>query len=662
MAITATENPTFYKQPLFYLLWILLIGLASFAYKDHYDNPFQFDDVHTIQTNTAIRDISNIPKFFIDATTTSSLPANQAYRPGLTTLNTIDYWLSGEKAEPKPRQFHRSIFFSFLLLSGFIFLFAHKIFTLSGFGKNSHYWALLVAAIFTLHTANVETITYVISRSDSFSTLLILIALVLFSYMKSNKRYYWYLVPMTLGFFVKEPAVMVGPLALLFVLLFEEQFSVADLKGKFSAVWKVFKKMMPAFILAVVLFVFAKAMTPKTWTSGALDSWGYWLVQPFVMVHYVTNYFFPFNLSADTDWGLIKSPFDDRVIAGLLFVGLTLWLAYKASFHKHFRPVTYGILWFYICLSPTSLMPFAEVLNDHRVFLPYIGLTIAMVTVLRWLYVRFAQNTLIKFISVVALVSFFIAHVRGVRERCDVWSSGEKLWYDVTQKSPRNGRGLMNYGNALMAQGKYTEALDYFNRAKAEWPGYSYIYTNLGVLYSALGNQEEAERNFKQARSLNGQNPEFYLFYSTFLTKNKRYTEAKEMTNIGLALSPQHIGLQSQLRDLQTNPLYAADEAQRIKMAEEQAAKNKTPDNYLNLSLVYYQAKRYEDCIRAAEEALKLNPNYAYAYNNICSAYNELKLWDKSIDAGKKGLAIDPNYQLLKNNLQVALDAKTKGI
>ena len=662
MAVKAAETPIFYKQPLFYLFWGVLIGLAIFAYKDHYNNPFQFDDHHTIQSNLAIRDMGNIPTFFTDATTTSSLPANQAYRPGLTTLNTIDYWLSDEKADPKPQQFHRSIFFSFILLSVFIFLFAYKIFTLSEFGKNSHYWALLVAAIFTLHTANAETINYVIARSDSFSTLMIMIALVLFSYMKSKKRFYWYLVPMALGFFVKEPAVMVGPLALLFVLLFEEQLSVADVKGKFSVVLGAFKKLIPAFILAVVLFAFAKAMTPKTWTSGGIDPWGYWLVQPFVMVHYVTNYFFPFNLSADTDWGLIKSPFDDRVIAGVIFVGLTLWLAYKASFYKHFRPVTYGILWFYICLSPTSLMPFAEVLNDHRVFLPYIGLTVAVVTVLRWLYLRFGQNSLVKFISAVALVAFFIAHVKGVRERCDVWSSGEKLWYDVTVKSPRNGRGLMNYGNAMMGLGKYDVALEYFNRAKQEWPGYAYIYTNLGVLQSAMGNQEEAERNFKQARSLNGQNPEFYLFYSTFLTKNKRYTEAKEMTSFGLSLSPQHIGLQNQLRDLQTNPLYAADEAQRIKMAEEQALNNRTPDNYLNLSLVYYQAKRYEDCIRAAEEALKLNPNYAFAYNNIFSAYNELKQWDKSIEAGKKGLAIDPNYQLLKNNLQVALDAKTKGI
>src|SRR5437762_11811344 len=30
------------------------------------------------------------------------------------------------------------------------------------------------------------------------------------------------------------------------------------------------------------------------------------------------------------------------------------------------------------------------------------------------------------------------------------WKSEETLWHDVVLKSPRNGRGLMNYGNTLM--------------------------------------------------------------------------------------------------------------------------------------------------------------------------------------------------------------------
>ena len=68
----------------------MLAGLII-VYSNHFTNPFHFDDEHTIVNNSWIRSIKNIPHFFVDGTTSSSLPQNQAYRPGITTLNTIDY-------------------------------------------------------------------------------------------------------------------------------------------------------------------------------------------------------------------------------------------------------------------------------------------------------------------------------------------------------------------------------------------------------------------------------------------------------------------------------------------------------------------------------------------------------------------------------------------
>jgi Tfp pilus assembly protein PilF len=101
------------------------------------------------------------------------------------------------------------------------------------------------------------------------------------------------------------------------------------------------------------------------------------------------------------------------------------------------------------------------------------------------------------------------------------------------------------------------------------------------------------------------------------------------------------------------------DPAKRnLQMALDVAAKQKTPENYLNLSLRYYQTRQYEKCIEAAQDALKLRPDYAPAYNNICSAYNEMKMWDKGIDACQQALKIDPGFQLAKNNLNWALTQK----
>ena len=79
-----------------YLFSGLLLLAILITYSNHWHNSFHFDDSHTIQTNVYIRDIHNIPKFFKTSETFSSLPANQAYRPLVSTSLAIDYWINSK--------------------------------------------------------------------------------------------------------------------------------------------------------------------------------------------------------------------------------------------------------------------------------------------------------------------------------------------------------------------------------------------------------------------------------------------------------------------------------------------------------------------------------------------------------------------------------------
>src|SRR5918993_1702091 len=81
------------------------------TYSNHFGNDFHFDDAHTIQNNLFIRDLGNIPRFFASPGTFSSLPANQSYRPLLTTTLAIDYRLAGGL---NPVMFHITSFALFL--------------------------------------------------------------------------------------------------------------------------------------------------------------------------------------------------------------------------------------------------------------------------------------------------------------------------------------------------------------------------------------------------------------------------------------------------------------------------------------------------------------------------------------------------------------------
>jgi protein O-mannosyl-transferase len=642
------------------ILALCALLLLVFAYTNHFHNPFEFDDAHTIETNMAIREIKNIPRFFVDATTTSSLPKSQAYRPGLTTLNAIDYYLGG-KDYPDPFYYHLSIFISLIGLVICLFYFTIAIFKKYINGDALFLWSLACATLFGVHMANSQTINYIIARADSFSTWMVVIAFLMYIYSPFCKRYYLYLTPIFIGFSVKEPAIMFVPLLMVYQLLFEnrtENNISTEHPFALKRVLQVGIKNSFPLILMAFMYLFSRQMTPKVWSSGNQEILPYLLSQPYVILHYFNNFFFPFNFVVDTDWDFVSRFTEDRVIIGLLFLILLLYIVFKTA--KQHAAVAFGILWFLLSLLPTSsIFPLAEVLNDHRPFFGYIGLCIASIYGWFYVYQKYKTHTQLKWIISLVLPCIILLHVYGTRYHNRIWSSGEKLWKEATIHAPKNGRVWMNYGNTLMARGAYAGADSAFQQALKLWPDFAYISINLGVLNGAIKKDSLAEMYFKRAKVLEAGNPEVYVYYAKFLRDRNRNTEAAVVLKQGLSQSPAHtdlLSLSNEINQRIENPLQFQNDV--LQKALEATLKNPTHEAYLNLSLEYYNVKRYEDCIQACYKALELKPDYALAYNNICSAHNELKQWDKAIEAGKKGLLIDPNNTLLNGNMNVALTNK----
>ena len=67
----------------------LLAAVLLAAYANHFTTVSISTDAHTVVNNAAIRDLRNIPLFFHDAATFSTLPSNQSYRPLVSTLLAI---------------------------------------------------------------------------------------------------------------------------------------------------------------------------------------------------------------------------------------------------------------------------------------------------------------------------------------------------------------------------------------------------------------------------------------------------------------------------------------------------------------------------------------------------------------------------------------------
>ncbi len=647
------------KKNIKLLLWsIIFLIVLIITYSNHFNNPFHFDDTHTIVNNIYIREIKNIPLFFTDITTFSSLPANQSYRPVVTLLNSIDYWLAGEL---NPFYFHLSIFFWFIILGILLFFLFQKLFNLSFQHKWNSFIALFAVFWYMLHTANTETINYIISRSDSFSTLCIVASLLLYQ-IPQTKKWHLYLITMIIGINTKETGLMFVPILFFYILFFEENISLKQLVifKNINGILNTIKKIAPAFIIAVSLFLFNQyyffqdKVSPKLATS----TFDYFTTQFFIITHYIGNFILPTDLSADPDFTIITPFYDKRILLGMLVIILLLVAAFKTSINKKTRPVAFGILWFFIALAPTSsFRPFSQIANDHRTFFPYIGLIISTTWYIGLLLIKYEETIIkrkfYKFCISTVIVMIILAYAYGTFQRNKIWSSGELLWYDVTIKSPKNGRGLMNYGNSQMAKGKYDIALQYYTKALKLLPYYSYLHINLGIVKNAMGKPvDEVENHFVNALSYDKNNPEVYYYYAKWLYENKQINKAQDLLKKGLIISPAHSRIKNLINKINLEEFGTPEE--KIKQLINTTQIETTCENYINLSLAYYKAEMYDKCIEACEEALKLRPDYALAYNNICSAYNMLGEWKKAIEACEKALKINPDFQLAKNNLNWA--------
>jgi tetratricopeptide (TPR) repeat protein len=604
------------------LLSLLLLA----AYSNHFENSFHFDDAHTVVNNAAIQSLRNIPRFFTDATTFSSLPSNQSYRPLVSTLFAIDYHLGGLQ----PFWFHASIFVLFIVLVLILMLVLNHLLEQTAPSSTNLWIAFGGAALYGLHPANADTVNYIVASAEIISTLGIVSSFAVYAAFPHLRRSCIYVLPAVIAVLAKPPAAIFPVLFAAYLVL----FSGSSAKRRLSEV------AVPFLICAAALLV-VQAMTPKSWVAGARDAHNYLITQPYVTLLYFKIFFWPVGISADYDLNPFTTTDDPRFWAGFAFVVVLATMSIFAARVDKTRVIGFGLLWFLIALLPTSLFPLAEVMNDHRTFLPYIGLVIAMAGFISLLLqARIAQSMIVKVALSFAILLILCANGYAIFQRNKVWKTDETLWHDVAIKSPANPRGLMNYGNTLMAKGDFPGALDYFHRALAISPQYSVLLINLAIAEDATKQSTPAEQHFKEALRLAPSSPDSYTYFARYLLSHSRTAEAVSFLHSALELSPTDV----MARDL-------------LKRAETQTPSEpamQTPESYLAISLERYNEGRYVEAIDACKSALAVKPNYAEAWNNICAAYNKLGRYEDAAAACEQALRYKPDFELARNNLQYA--------
>ncbi len=670
------------RQKTFLVFAAFAVVAVCVAYANHFHNSFHFDDSHAIVTNVYIRDLHYIPLFFKDARTGSSLPANQAWRPVLMTQLAIDYHLGHGLSDTL--WFHISTFFWFLIQLILMFILFHELLDAAAPGPANQYIALFGVAWYGLHPAIAETVNYICQSADLLSTLGVVAGMVMYIRLPKLRKFGLYLIPVALGSMAKAPAVVFCGILLVYIFLFEED-------GRWNRLSAAIVKSIPAIIVCMVFAYLNVKMVSKTFVPTYMSSQVYWATQPYVILRYFRSFFMPLWLSADTDLAPLPGFTDPQALLGIGFCIALLLAGVWAMKRREHRPIAFGIFWFFGALAPTSVFVLSEVENDHRMFFPFVGLTISVIwaaylVISRWMSAQTPERRKNAIVGIQAVTAaLLLAYGFGTWKRNEVWHTEANLWQDVTIKSPLNGRGWMNYGLTKMEHGDYAGALADYTRAAIYAPNYFFLEINTGIDLAALGRSREAEPHYRRAIELQPNEAQTWYFYAVFLSQQGRTAEAVQNAKTAVALNPAYIdashllmnlyaqqGQWAALREVAQNTLklVPADPgtlaalnrsnnvAAQMAAAAAQAEAHPTAEGYLNLSLQYHQAGKYQECIDAARKALRLKPDYAEAYNNIAAAYEAMSMWDPAIEAAQQALRLQPDYQLAKNNLAWSMSQK----
>jgi len=648
------------------VLALLLSGITA-AYWNHFSNGFHFDDFHTVTDNPAIRSLDNVPQFFMDAGTFSVLPPNQTYRPLVSTSLALDYALAG--GYERVFWFHATTFVLFLGLVCLLYVFYRTVLNKVRPSSANAWLALLGAAWFGLHPVMAETVNYVIQRGDLYCTLGCVAALEIFAVYPKQRRWGIYLLPLVAAMLSKPPAAVFPALLLMYVFFFETDGLSAGARWRKSMAAAV-----PSLVVTGLLLWLQVSMTPKSFVPSTLSAAHYRLTQPFVWMRYFGALFLPLHLNADTDLNVL-SRLSGEACEGLLFLatlGAAIWWCAR---RRDRYPIAFGLLWFVITQLPTSLYPLSEVENDHRMFFSFAGLILAAVwagvlLVERWTTVE--MRVRLRPVAVVVAVMVLSTYAYGVHRRNVVWHDEESLWWDDVQKSPHNGRGLMNYALTQMSKGNNAAALNYFERALEYTPNYPTLEINLGVVNGNMADtgdtarSAEAERHFLRAIELAPEDDSTHAYYGRWLVAHGRELEAIAQLQTAIALNPRRMMQREQL-------VAAYEELGQTDVAQQAGAQalaidptdgtiqnelqqgTQTAAQWLNRSLAQYNQKQYAEAIESARHALELDPKSAEAWNNIGAGEAELGQWDEAVHADEEALKLNPQLQIARNNLTWAM-------
>jgi tetratricopeptide (TPR) repeat protein len=629
------------NRTIFHLFCIAV--LSFIAHSNTFETPFLFDGEYYIVENPVIKDLQNFVQPSSSKDFTRQFNYKTFSRRYLSYLSfAFNYRLHGlNVAGYQIVNLSVHIITSLLLYFFIILTFKTPYLRNSAIRDYARHIALFTALLFACHPLQTEAVTYIWQRVTSLCTMFYLLSLV--AYVK------WRLLSQswesrTQGIKAKEKKPIIPTPGTVLLYLLSLASTILAMKTKEIAfmlpVVLVLYEMIffggkiKKRLLYLIPFFITMLIISLTTISGAqvedfdslirgttkLPRGEYLLAQFRVLVTYLKLIFLPVNQNLYYDYPRYYSFFNIEVFSSFIFLALILGLSVYILFRyrdsmPHTRLISFGIIWFFVSLLlESSIIPLHNVIFEHRMYLPSVGVFSALTVAIFMVINRWKAYTRVIALMFAVII---VALTNATYARNSVWKDEIILWKDVVNKSPNQEVAHYNLGNAYQDQDLVDNAIKSYETAIKLNPAKRIeTYYNLAVAYNSKGMVDKAIQQYKT------------LIY----IKSDHYMAH---TNLGIAYNAKGL-TEKAIKHYKTAIRLKPDEAKP----------------HYNLGNVYLSMRNYPEAIKQYKITIGLAPTYAEAHLKLGNAYGQQGKTELAIRAYNNALRLRPGWELPRKILE----------
>jgi tetratricopeptide (TPR) repeat protein len=506
----------------------------------------------------------------------------------------------------------------------------------------------LVAGLFAIHPAHVESVSWITERKDVLSGLFGMAALWAYGWYgqwPSVCRYLLVAVLLALGLMAKA-SLVTWPL--LFLLL-----DYWPLRRPITVLLLVEK--VPLFVLvaaSAAATYYGHSSTNAVVSLASVPMTARIARAAILYFVYLGETFWPVNLAIyptdafdGTSWGWLAA------MLLLLFTGAALWAASRG-----WRWIAVGWLWYLIALTPTIglVQVGLQSMADRFLYLPQIGICIAVV----WSAAEFltvhtdepgsARATVGAIACVAAALVLALLGVAAWRQ-ASYWKDSEALWNRALTCSPRNPFALASLGAALRTHGDADAAIARCRAALEIDPHLIEAHYNLGLALSSRGENAAAIDQFRAALKSKPDFAQAHFNLASALSATGDSDAAIAEYRQAVKLMPDYAEAHNNL-----GALLARRRDIDAAVGEFEQALTLEPGDariHYNFGNSLAGAGRLDEAIRQYEEALRIQPDHVSARHNLDAVHAQRMAIIERLAAARGAIRSTPNDAGLLNDV-----------